>query len=106
MNSLSINGFADARGVHAQTVRNWVRRGRIRAWKTPGGHWRIPEDQAAPTDGSLSAGEVAKIMDVHPFTVRRWCQAGKIACTRYGRSWRVPREELERICSSGEEAGL
>jgi len=30
-------------GVTRQTVVDWIHRGKIRAEKTPGGQWRIPE---------------------------------------------------------------
>lgn len=37
--------------VLPRTVRQWIYRGKIRAVKTPGGVWRIPES-AVPAKGS------------------------------------------------------
>lgn len=33
-------------GYANQTVLNWCRLGRIPAWRSPGGSWRIPRDRA------------------------------------------------------------
>ncbi|MDX8401486.1 MAG: response regulator [Mariprofundaceae bacterium] len=38
-------------GVSINTIKNWIRRGRLEAVRTPGGHWRIP---AAALDAFLT----------------------------------------------------
>ncbi|MBP2147235.1 excisionase family DNA binding protein [Methanofollis sp. W23] len=40
-------------------------------------------------------------LGVHPQTVRRWIKQGKIRGIKYGRQWRVPFEEFERIVREG-----
>jgi excisionase family DNA binding protein len=35
---------AKACGVKLNTIKNWIRNGDIPAIRTPGGHWRIPQD--------------------------------------------------------------
>ncbi len=32
-------------GVCFETIRRWIRSGKVRALKTPGGQWRIPESE-------------------------------------------------------------
>jgi len=43
-------------GVDESTIRRWIRDGRLAGWRTPGGHWRIPEvalrELGAPPAGS------------------------------------------------------
>ncbi len=33
-------------GVHVETIRRWIREGKIQAVKSPGGHYRIPRGEA------------------------------------------------------------
>ncbi|MCI0722931.1 MAG: helix-turn-helix domain-containing protein [Acidobacteria bacterium] len=42
---LKVTDAARALGVSGETVRRWVREGRIRAVQTPSGHLRIPQDE-------------------------------------------------------------
>ena len=32
-------------GVNALTVWRWCKEGKIKAWRTPGGHYRIPKQE-------------------------------------------------------------
>lgn len=41
--------------------------------------------------------EFAKAASVHPETVRRWLRDGTINGKKFGRKWRIPKEELERV---------
>jgi excisionase family DNA binding protein len=38
---LSPSEAADRLGVHAHTLKRWARDGKIRGFRTPGGHWRF-----------------------------------------------------------------
>ena len=38
---LSAKEAAEILGVSDETLKRWVREGRVRAWKTPGGWWRF-----------------------------------------------------------------
>ncbi len=40
---LSTSVVASRFGVKVRTVRAWIRRGKLRAERTPGGHLRVPE---------------------------------------------------------------
>ena len=45
---ISAAEFARRVGVNQATVVRWIGKGYVRgAYRTPGGHWRIPESEAA-----------------------------------------------------------
>lgn len=52
--SVSVEEYATAHRVTAQTVRNWCRAGRLNARETPKG-WAIPKDAIAPKQARRSA---------------------------------------------------
>jgi|AACY02.12.fsa_nt_gi DNA binding domain, excisionase family len=45
MGGVSTGIVAKALGVSPETIRRWCERGRIRSYKTPGGHTRIPQNE-------------------------------------------------------------
>lgn len=45
--SLSGTQVAALLGVNPDTVRRWAREGRLKSFRTPGGHRRYPESQIA-----------------------------------------------------------
>lgn len=47
---LTTNVVASRYGVQARTVREWIRRGQLRAERTPGGHFRVPESALIDCD--------------------------------------------------------
>lgn len=96
---LSTGAFAARIGVSPRTVGNWCRAGRVRAIRTPGGHWRIHEDELQRTE--MTVGEFAHAVGVHWGTVHRWIHAGKLHPSSggggYGIPYRIPASEAERI---------
>lgn len=48
-----------------------------------------------------SAEEIAEYLKVGAQTVRAWIREGKVKATKFGRSWRVPDDELKRIIAEG-----
>lgn len=38
---LSPKEAAAVLGVHEETLKTWVRAGKVPGWRTPGGHWRF-----------------------------------------------------------------
>lgn len=53
-----------------------------------------------------SPQEAASLLGVSDQTVRRWIRGGRIPeAERTGRSWRIPRSEIDRLLSEREEAG-
>ena len=83
-------------GVHRITLHHWIAAGRLNARKTPGGHWRVSDDDLAHMDITLA--EFARMVGVHHLTARRWCEAGKIEFRRTaGGRYAVPLSEVERI---------
>ena len=92
--TLTPRELASLRGVDYKTVVRWCRAGRLDAWRTPGGLWRISADEAA----SLSPAELAAVLGVHTRTVRRWMRERTIAARRFGdRRWRIPASEVNRL---------
>ncbi|MFI7134198.1 helix-turn-helix domain-containing protein [Nonomuraea sp. NPDC050153] len=45
----------------------------------------------------LLSKEVAERFRVDPSTIRRWVHSGRIRGHRYGRDWRIPLSEVERL---------
>lgn len=80
-------------GVHRSTVWLWIKEGKVRAWRFPRGHWRIPREEVLrllleredldPRD-LLTLEEVAKILKVSKPTVWRWVKKGKIPAMEIG----------------------
>lgn len=48
-------------------------------------------------DEYITVEELAKIANVHTETVRRWLKAGKIEGKKFGKSWRISKNELKKI---------
>ena len=53
----TINSIADLYRVHRNTVRSWILTGKLKAKRTPGGHYRI-------TDAALLAFEESHMQPV------------------------------------------
>ena len=45
MSLLKLNEAADAIGISYPTIKQWIYKGKIRAVKTAGGHYRIPQEE-------------------------------------------------------------
>ena len=102
--------------IHEETVRRYLREGRLKGRKIGG--WKIREqdlidfvdDPPGPTEPEeqeekvYTSKEVAKIMGVTPRAVQGWCNQGKIktAFKNDKGRWRIPAEELKKL---KEEAG-
>lgn len=51
---LHLNVVAARFGVHVETVRRWIKAGRLRAERTLGGHYRIPESALSEFENKTS----------------------------------------------------
>lgn len=54
------------------------------------------ESLLAPYPDMLTVGEVASVLRVHPRSVQRWASQGKFAAVRAGRTYRIPRTDVQR----------
>jgi excisionase family DNA binding protein len=45
--------------------------------------------------------ELATRIDVKETTVRAWAREGQIKAVRFGKAWRIPRVEFDRIIREG-----
>ncbi len=45
--------------------------------------------------------EVAELIKFHPETVRRLVREGRIQAMKFGRDWRIPNSEVQRILREG-----
>jgi excisionase family DNA binding protein len=52
---------------------------------------------------AYSPEEVAGMLDKPVGTVRRWLRSGEIRASKLGRSWIIPKSEIERILKAGKE---
>lgn len=43
-------------GVHINTIKRWVQSGKLASVRTPGGHWRIPQDSVERLGGLIRGG--------------------------------------------------
>ena len=48
-------------------------------------------------EGFYTVQELADLLGVHNLTVRRWLKEGKIEGKKFGRSWRISKNELKKI---------
>lgn len=48
-------------------------------------------------EGYISAEELAEIAQVHIATVWRWLKSGKIEGKKFGKYWRIHKNELKKI---------
>jgi excisionase family DNA binding protein len=57
------------------------------------------------TDGKLlfTFGDVSRLAEISESMVRKLARTGQIAVVRIGRSVRVPRQELLRLCGAGND---
>jgi excisionase family DNA binding protein len=63
---------------------------------------RMPNDQTLPVPReNLLTAEVAEYWRCTEETVRRGLRARRINGFKIGRSWRVPRSEMERVARNG-----
>lgn len=109
MGYLTAEEFAKRCGVSKNTIRVWIRRGKIRWVLKIGNDWWIDTSNEKPErkrreqkkDNKLMkeslyfVEEIAEILDVNPETVRRWIRSGvlKYADRRHG--YRISRIDLE-----------
>lgn len=49
----------------------------------------------------LTTAQVAQRLSLAEATIRAWLRAGKLLGVKVGKSWRVPKSELQRIIGSG-----
>ena len=49
----------------------------------------------------LTVRQVAERLQVHENTVLRWLQEGVLKAQRYGRLWRIPASELDKVRADG-----
>lgn len=45
--------------------------------------------------------ELADLLGVHNLTIRRWLKDGKIEGKKFGKSWRIHKDELKKILPDG-----
>lgn len=57
-------------------------------------------DALSTDDELMTVAEVAEFFRVVPMTVYRWVQQGKIRGVRVGRTWRIPRSEVDKVVAS------
>jgi excisionase family DNA binding protein len=98
---LTLRKAARLLGVHANTLRNWSKEGRISSYRfgvrgdrrfSPEDIWRLSRERGqGSTDGSdtpvgrmMGMREVACILHVHENTVRNWADRGSLRCHRVG----------------------
>lgn len=107
------NEVAQMFGVHANTIRKWVKTNTLHPVKLPGSPHnrfsrgeikRLRRQMGLPADRVTKlyrVGEVAEMFDVHPNTVRNWVKADilqsvKLPGSRYNR---FAAEEVNRLRS-------
>jgi excisionase family DNA binding protein len=59
------------------------------------------EKQAATPPRLHTTEELAATISYHVVTVRDAIRAGRIHALRFGRAWRIPNDEFERIVANG-----
>jgi len=88
---LSLDEAAKRLKVHPTTLREWADKGRIRAYRTPGGHRRFSEADVETYAASLqdepegarliSTGQAARLLGVSQPTLNRAVRRGRLRPT-------------------------
>lgn len=103
MKYLTTGEVAKACEVSLVAVKNWIREGKLKAFQTPGGHFRIPADefrrfQTVHRMGYLTTGQAAKACQVSLVAVKNWIREGKLnAFQTPGGHFRISADELQRF---------
>jgi excisionase family DNA binding protein len=53
----------------------------------------------------FTAAGLADYLKVSAQTVRAWIRDGKVRAIKFGRSWRIPSDEVKRIVAAGIDEG-
>jgi len=54
-------------------------------------------ERSEAMDDFLTVSMIAELLGVTKITVQRWLREGKIDGKKFGKSWRVSKEELKKI---------
>jgi len=54
----------------------------------------------------LTVRQVAQRLQVHENTVLRWLQVGVLKAQRYGRLWRIPASELDKVKEEKDDSAI
>lgn len=98
MATVTVTQFADALGINRRTVHRWARTGRVRAVKTPGGHWRI--DARDLERSQLTTAEFARLVGVCQRTALRWIASGKVQAVQTPGGYLVAASDAARFAAS------
>ena len=44
---------------------------------------------------------VAELLQLNERTIRTYCRSGSIKATKFGKDWRIPKSEIERMYQGG-----
>lgn len=53
------------------------------------------------TDEFYTAEELADYLKISSQTVRAWIREKKISAVKFGRAWRIPKAEVQRLVKEG-----
>lgn len=108
MGYVTAEEFAKACGVSRNTIRVWIRRGKLRWVLKIGNDWWIdvsnmkPERKkreqkpnSKPTKSLYFVEEIAEMLEVNPETVRRWLRTGALKWNSRNHGYRISRKDLE-----------
>lgn len=108
MGYVTAEEFAKTCGVSRNTIRVWIRRGKLQWVLKIGNDWwidvsnkkperkkRAQKSNSKPTKSLYFVEEIAEMLEVNPETVRRWIRTGVLKWTNRNHGYRVSREDLE-----------
>jgi len=103
MSWVTLTAYAARLGLHRATVQRWCREGRIRARRTPGGHWRVWDAQPLP----LTVREAAAELSLSERTIRAWCRSGRLRARQLstGSEWLIEASEVGAMVPVDNEGG-
>lgn len=104
--------FAKACGVSKNTIRVWIRRGKLKWVLKIGNDWWIDVSnekpgrkkrikKEVPNEPRYFVEEIAEILEVNPETVRRWIRNGQLKSDELlnrKRGYMVKKSDLEEFC--------
>lgn len=90
-------------GVDPETVRYWLRNGRLKGWQDPANRWHVDADdlerflklREEERNITATVANLAKASKTDPETIRTWLRNKKISGIKRGKKWVITDDRVD-----------